>query len=41
MMMIRPKFSVHPVGKTMRWTPLDQKMIATFFDGLDQRSSKK
>ena len=29
----RPNFSMHPVGKTMRWI---KKMIGTFFDGLDE-----
>jgi len=30
---IRPNFSVHPVGKTMRWI---KKMDDTFFDGLGE-----
>ena len=30
---IRPNFSVHPVGKIIRWI---EKWITTFFDGLDE-----
>ena len=31
---IRPNYSVHPVGKTIRW--IEKKWMTRFFDGLDE-----